>query len=656
VLQIGRVLNEVSHAPGLRTGVGRDASAKARAARMPVAFVSMPFAGIDTPSIQIGLLKSIAVASGFPVTNYHLSLDFARQIGVNQYAALSNHRGRLFGEWLFSAAAFRERSPQLNTRFLQDFEQDISTMLLELSECPVRCLNALREREVPLFLDYLMNAIPWGEFRVIGFSSCFQQNVASLALAARIKERYPWVCTLFGGANFDGDMGLELVRTMDCIDYAIAGEADEALPEFLFALCEENDPAEVPGVLCRRGDRVIAHPPRAPFNGLDDLPPPSYDDYFERAESLGMLDRTSRRNVGIPFESSRGCWWGQKHHCTFCGLNALGMAFRAKSAQRVLDELADLALRYRTFRFDAVDNIISMSHLENVLPRLAGDGVHYSLFYETKANLKREQLALLRDSGVRAIQPGIESLSSHVLELMHKGVTAIQNVNLLRWALYYKIRIVWNLIWGFPGETEEDYRVQAGLIPRLVHLQPPLSAARIWMERFSPIYFDRERFPARRIRAERSYAYVYPESVDLDRVAYFFDYEFDGGLPESAYQPVEVEVQRWREAWARPHRARMTFRASPGFLRLEDRRHGGEAAIYSFTGPIALLYAVASNSPRSAAALAMHPGVGWTKSKIEASLNELCTEGLMMRDGSLYLSLAVPEAPEDDSCSAAAFR
>ena len=80
----------------------------------------------------------------------------------------------------------------------------------------------------------------------------------------------------------------------------------------------------------------------------------------------------------------------------------------------------------------------------------------------------------MAQAGVTKIQPGIESLSSNVLRLMRKGVRAIQNVNLLRWAQYYDIDVAWNLLWGFPGETEQDYTEQA-----IGHTAPVSSAAAI---------------------------------------------------------------------------------------------------------------------------------------------------------------------------------
>ena len=149
------------------------------------------------------------------------------------------------------------------------------------------------------------------------------------------------------------------------------------------------------------------------------------------------------------------------------------MRFRSKSPPRVLDEFAQLARRYRSFRLEAVDNILDIAYLKDLFPVLAATETGYEIFYEVKANLSREQLRLMAQAGVTHIQPGIESLSSNVLLLMRKGVRAIQNVNLLRWSQYYGIHVSWNILWGFPGETQQDYAEQAAVIPDLFHLPPP---------------------------------------------------------------------------------------------------------------------------------------------------------------------------------------
>lgn len=209
------------------------------------------------------------------------------------------------------------------------------------------------------------------------------------------------------------------------------------------------------------------------LSALDGLPHPDYRDYFE---AIGRHDRErvlGRTPVKLPIEFSRGCWWGEKHHCTFCGLNALGMGYRAKSAERALDELAGLLRDYPAVHVEAVDNILDMKYISSLVPELAARHWDVHIFFEVKANLTREQLAGLRSAGIMRIQPGIESLSSAVLDLMRKGSSKLLNIRLLKWAGYYGIGVAWNLLTGFPGETDDDYRRQAELMPLLHHLEPP---------------------------------------------------------------------------------------------------------------------------------------------------------------------------------------
>ena len=112
------------------------------------------------------------------------------------------------------------------------------------------------------------------------------------------------------------------------------------------------------------------------------------------------------------------------------------------------------------------------------------------LFYEVKANLKKAQVRLLRDAGVRVIQPGIESFSNDVLARMRKGVRGLQNIQLLKWCKEFGITPQWNLLWGFPHEPPEEYARMAALLPLLTHLTPPQTASAIRIDRFSP-NFDR---------------------------------------------------------------------------------------------------------------------------------------------------------------------
>jgi ribosomal peptide maturation radical SAM protein 1 len=560
-----------------------------------VALVSMPFADADRPSLQLGLLAAAMAKAGLPVRTVHASLDFASSVGMSAYRILASHRGRQFGDWLFSVAAFGADAPDPDGQILEAFR----------SELPPLDLLDLRDRVVPAFLDSLADDPAWASDRFIGFTTTFQQNAASFALARRLKERYPGIVTIFGGANFDSPMGAEYHRCLPYVDHFIAGPGEVALPLLIGRLTG------------------VAVPSISEISLI-----PDYDEYFARAERLGMLDRET---VLLPFESSRGCWWGAKHHCTFCGLNGETMRYRSKAPERVLAELDTLARRYRTFRFEAVDNILDPGYLSTVMPALTTGG--YDLFYEVKANLSRADLRLLARAGVRRLQPGLESLNSRVLRLMRKGVRAAQNVCLLKWARYYDIDIAWNLLWGFPGETADDYAAQAAAVPSLAHLQPPGSADRIWLERFSPLFAE-----AAQPEPEPSYRYVYPSSVDLSRAAYFF--EWPSPLDESVYAGVRSAVARWTGCWSAGERPTLTYRAIPGLLQIQDRRPGFARGTYTFPDPVAAIYLACDERPRSVAGVAGE--LDLPASLIDRAVAELTARGLLFRDEDRAIGLALP--------------
>jgi len=619
----------------------QDDSTLPRRSTWPVVLVSMPFMDPYRPSIQLGLLKAIAVQHGFPARTYHAYLDFAVRIGVEYYNKLCQHRGTLVGDWLFSLEAFGDAAPDPDADMLDELADSLS-YLGTSQETAKEKLIRTRSSDVPAYLDALVRGFSWEDAAVVGFSSTFQQNTASFALARRLKQSDPGIMTVFGGANFDDEMGPELVRTVDCIDAAIIGEGDEAFPRLLRALAAGDRLDQVPGLAHREHDRVTMAAPMPATDQLDDLPAPDYDEYFQHAEELGVLPPVGHREVWLPIETARGCWWGAKHHCTFCGLNGTTMRFRSKSPERVLDELAGQAKRYRSFRFEAVDNILDMAYFKKLFPVLVENETGYEIFYEVKANLSRDQLRLLAQAGVTHLQPGIESLSSHVLGLMRKGVRAIQNVNLLRWALYYGIQVEWNLLWGFPGETERDYADQTAVIPHLRHLPPPVNSARIWLERFSPIFTAQETFRIHRRVPERSYHYVYPATVDLERVAYFFDYEIDGGLPDATYAELRCAVDDWSHAWLDGRRPLLKYWSAPHFVQIYDERRPGREGSYTLEDTLADLYLACSNQPTTAVAVRRSLDLDLPPEGIQEVFEEFQRLGLMFLDEQYVLALAVP--------------
>lgn len=619
----------------------------ARRARLKVALVSMPMAAGERPSLALGLLSALAKSHGFAAETVHAHLDFVAMLGYRSAKVLFRESRHQLAEWFFSAEAFGDEAPAGEDEVMAAFGDHVRWLAQQVAEALGRPVDtaeilAVRDRLVPEYLDRVESMVDWAAFDVVGFTTTFQQNVASIAMAKRLKAIKPELVIVGGGANFEGEMGHELIRATPWFDYGVSGEADAVFPAFLAALSNGTDPSAIPGVICRQGDRVVGEP-AAQIRDMDGLPTPDFDEFFERAERLSVLPTVGRRDAPIPYESSRGCWWGEKRHCTFCGLNGGSMEHRSKSPERVLQELSELTQRYRSFDLRATDNIMDERYFDELLPVLIENETDFDLFYEIKANLDRARIEQLVAAGVRAIQPGIESLSSKVLRLMDKGIKASTNVNLLRWATHHQMTLSWNVLYGFPGETDEDYAIQAELAENLVHLHPPLFMGRLMMERFAPMFDDRERFPLKYIEPEKGYSMVYPDSYDLTKLAYFFDYEFEDSLPDATYERLHKVVENWRSAWnGGLEPPRLELWRTPDVIHIEDHRNPSSPVDWTFEGDLRAVYLACFDRPRSARHVADALELGLDASAIERALDAFTERGLMMRDGNLFVALAIP--------------
>jgi ribosomal peptide maturation radical SAM protein 1 len=604
-----------------------------------VALVNMPFSSLRFPSIQVGLLQSILAERGISATAHYLNLEFAARIGWKFYDTLSESTQYFIGDWMFAREAFRDDAPD-GTRFLERFGRRLSKDRREWFWRQHK--QGSRE-----FLEHCLTSVPWHQYDVVGFSSVFVQNTAALALARLLKERHPHLINVFGGANFDGEMGLEYVRTLPWIDYAVLGEADETFPALLDRLADGEAVTGMPGVACAKNGKVDYGGPPPLVRNLDALPMPNYDDFFAAAARLRMPGALVANEIQLPFESARGCWWGEKEHCTFCGLNAMGMAYRSKSPARILSEIDALTYRYKTRYLGAVDNILDHHHIEGVFGALAAQRKDYRFFYEVKANLRREQIRQLKAGGIRRIQPGIESLNTHILKLMRKGVTGIKNVRLMKWAAYYKIGVAWNLLLGFPGETEEDYEQQLDLIKQLSHLPPPLGASRISLQRFSPNYTNAAEMGFDDVRPIDSYGYIYPQEVDTRRIAYFFEYTAKNTLPDTAYTPSYAQIARWRRQWSRNVKPTLSYAIEGDRLSILDAREPEAPRAYKFKGLATRVYEFCSDTDRSLANIRDHLGHETVSDNaLREVLGLFLLHGLICEDDGTFLSLALPRQPE----------
>jgi ribosomal peptide maturation radical SAM protein 1 len=363
-----------------------------------VALVSMPFAFIETPSMGPSLLRARLEDDGVPAQVSYLTLDFARRVGRETYDAIAHQPGIscLAGDWLF-AEQLHDRTEAEREGFLaavRDGTIGTAASGRHDVEAFVRHLETAA-RAIPAFLDDWCERLLAQRPRIVGFTSVFQQHVASLALARRLRERDPDVFLVMGGPACDDVMGVETAARFPELSAVVYGEADEAFAALVARVLAGEPVDDLPGVYTpEKAARTPRQPGRcestAPIRELDALPAVAYDDYLASLRASGLAGAVRPE---LMIEAARGCWWGAKHHCTFCGLNDVTMAYRHKSACRVVREIEGLhALAPGALLF-FTDPIFHMGHFRDLLPELAARGAPASLFFETKANLREELVA-----------------------------------------------------------------------------------------------------------------------------------------------------------------------------------------------------------------------------------------------------------------------
>ncbi|MBN1219839.1 MAG: RiPP maturation radical SAM C-methyltransferase [Anaerolineae bacterium] len=511
--------------------------------------IAPPMAMLKTPSLAAHLLQACARAAGFQVSVLYANMMFAATLGVDNYdTVLATQANALLGERLFAASAYGLPPLGYNPEQMMDiilmFDQPAEAVhprLRQLMTLPLPAELPMLEAWEAItrrWVDDTAQAIVGCNFKVIGCTSSFQQTAAGVALLKKIKSLRPDVVTIMGGANCEGEMAEGIASLSPAIDYIFAGESEHSYPDFLSRVLTGHRPPA----------RIITG---EPYTDLNDLPTPDFTNFYTQLAHYLPVQATQKADIRLPYETSRGCWWGQKHHCTFCGVNGQRLTFREKSPDRIIGELKQLLAVHPTRRVDTTDSIMPFTFFKTLIPRLAAEVGPVGMLYDQKSNLTLTQVMALKQAGVNRIVPGIEALSTPLLRRMDKGVLARQNIALLRYTRAVKLQTHWILLWGLPGDQQADYEQTLALMPLLHHLEPPVWMNFIHIARFSPYFMQPDEYGLRHLRPWGCYKQVLPPGADLAKVAYYFIAEYDADscrYPDLIFE-VKREMEAWQAAW-----------------------------------------------------------------------------------------------------------
>lgn len=603
---------------------------------MRILLVNMPWAPIDLPSLALGILRQ-ATRAALPdceVEVMHANLDYVDWIAGRRefdladyyYYSLETYFSGV-GDWVFSSALYDDpqwRVPELTGAV--DVPPERRDGLLALHSSAPDFIAESTGRMLAFGPD------------LVGFTSTFQQNVAALAAARAIKRAAPEVLTVLGGANCDGVQGEAVHRNFDFVDFVTRGEGEAAFPDLLAAIRDgaRHDGAAfaaVPGLSWRGpADRPVHNPMNSRPLRPAEIVAPDYDGYFERLDASTAREWVEPKLV---VEGSRGCWWGEKHHCTFCGLNGSFMEFRSKSPTAFTDEILRLVERHQVLDMFVVDNILDMGYVTGFLPAIAEAGYDLRMQYEIKSNMRRHQLDAMFDAGLVTVQPGIESLSSRVLKIMDKGVTGCQNVRTLRDSASAGLSVLWNYLYGFPGESEVDYLSVLEQFPALHHLPPMDASLRIAIERFSP-YFNRPELGFAGLRPAAHYGVIYDlPAAELHDLAYLFDAPARG-IPDSMGAQVQAAAAQWQREYAG---SRLSCTDLDGEILLVSRRRAFDWTVLRLTEPVQVAAFRLLEQPHTEAGLARK--LAAEPAAVAALLRDWIGLGIVFTDAEQYVHVAV---------------
>ncbi len=584
-----------------------------------VLLVSAPWAPANRPSVQVAALSGfLQKHGGIEVQSRHGYLDIASRIGSDRYGVIA--RSGWAGEAVFSALLFPTQRDRAARVFRAEFKKHGGSSVVDFEE-----LVDVVRRSCDTLVDESARSHP----RLVGFSVCFNQLLASLYLADRFKAQTD-ALVVFGGTSCAGQVGRSLIERFSQIDYLIDGEGERPLLELCRCLQQPLRP--LPAQVRTRHDHCTG-PPTASIERLDELPFPDYRPYL--AEVRRHFNSIPFTPV-LPIEFSRGCTW---RRCAFCNLNLQWRGYRSKSAKRMAAEVQALSAACESLLFSFTDNVLPQRAAKRFFQQMAQTGHDHDFFGELRAGTPPDQLALYRRGGLRTVQVGIEALSNSLLARMGKGTTVIDNLAMMKHCLAAGIRLTGNLITEFPETSEEEITETLNVLD-YVWPYAPLEAASFFLGFDSKIQQRPREYGIAAIVAHHKNRLLFP--AHLLGTMLVMGYWGDRRLQRRRWRPVREQLHAWMDFQRHRHladRPALSYRDGGRFLIIQQDRPGVAPRLHRLRGTAAALYRWCEQPQTFAALDAAFPGLDPLKR--QAFINELSDKRLLFHQEDRVLALAI---------------
>lgn len=273
----------------------------------------------------------------------------------------------------------------------------------------------------------------------------------AIEVAQAAKTQRPKMPVVFGG--WHPTLMPDETLADPCVDIVVRGQGEITLRELAIALAEKKPLKNVAGISWKI-DCLRTHNPDRPVEPIESLPVPAFDltdfDSYERVSGKRKLAYAT--SIGCPYA------------CNYCtDMVVYKRRFNALSAERVVKELTDLVTRYRIEEVALLDSNfpVDLKRAMEIARGILASGVKFRWTFQASTDficrLSEDEVRLLAQSGVSYMGFGTESTSEAVLKLMNKRHQRLNEMyDTARKANLAGIRVTFNLIFGYPGETEAD--------------------------------------------------------------------------------------------------------------------------------------------------------------------------------------------------------
>jgi len=283
---------------------------------------------------------------------------------------------------------------------------------------------------------------------VLGFSVvCW--NARTVYEAVRIVKSVRPDCFVVVGGPEVGAIAEQVLAEQPGIDAVVRGEGERTLPDLLYSLVRGGDPASVPGVTARDGERIASGPDRPAIEVLDSVASP-FSAGGHATDGSAYL------------ETYRGC----PHRCGYCYEGKGETRIRSYSWERIASDIEAVASTPGMRSFSFIDPVFNLTpdrleHLAELMEPWVARGIRLHTIEVDIERIDDTAAALLARAGVVSVETGPQSVGSEALAACGRSFDAEKFAAGVRACRRAGISVECDLIVGLPGDTADD--VLAGI-------------------------------------------------------------------------------------------------------------------------------------------------------------------------------------------------